>query len=323
MNFGIVGAGKIAEQMAKTINEMPSEACIYAIASRTMDKAKSFAKKYNVEKTYDSYEKMLSDDNIDIVYVATPHAFHFEQSLAALKRGKHVLCEKAFCINAKQSEILIDYAKENGLFLGEAMWTRFLPATIKWKEIIDSGIIGKPVLLDSKFGVSVMNKDRMVEPKLAGGALLDLGIYPLTLSSVLWGDDIEAVLTEAVMTEQGVDRDNYTILSYKNGGKSILSSSINTVMDNNAVVYGTDGYIIAHGASKWDEFTVYDKSQNPIKTYKFECITGYEYEVMAAMKAVKEGKTEFEGMPHSQTLIMMELMDSLRKKWGMVYPMEK
>lgn len=323
MNFGIVGAGNIAAQLANTINCMESEAKVYAIASRTMDKAKAFAEKYNVEKAYDSYEDMFCDEKVDAVYVATPHAFHFEQSMAALKHGKHVLCEKAFCINANQSEILINYAKEKGLFLGEAMWTRFLPSTKEWKKIAESGVIGKPVFLDVKFGFNTMGNERMIKPELAGGALLDLGIYPLTLSSVLWGDDIESVHTEAVLTELGVDRDNYTVISYKNGGKSILSSSINTVMEDKAVIYGTDGYIVTRGVSKWDEFTVYDKDRKPVKTYRFECITGYEYEIAAMVQAIKEGKTEYADMSHEETIKMMKLMDALRKDWGMVYPMEK
>ena len=188
LKVGILGAGGIACAMAKTISQMPS-ACCFAVASRDLEKARKFAEKWGIKKAYGSYEEMLSDPGVDLVYVATPHSHHYPHVRLCLEHGKHVLCEKAFTVNAAQARELFRIAKDKRLLLTEAMWTRYLPMRGTINEVLRSGIVGKPWLLTANLGYMISDVERLKEPSLAGGALLDVGVYPLNFAAMVFGND--------------------------------------------------------------------------------------------------------------------------------------
>ena len=204
MNVGILGAGNIAGKMACTLNGM-KDATAYAVASRDLKRAQSFAKEYQMEKAYGSYEEMLADDKVDLVYVATPHSHHLEHGKLCISYGKPVLCEKAFTANAAQARELLDYAKEKGVFITEAIWTRYMPSRKIITDILESGELGDIHMLSANLGYSISHKERLVKPELAGGALLDVGIYPLNFASMFLGNDIVNITSACVKHETGVD----------------------------------------------------------------------------------------------------------------------
>lgn len=322
MNFGIIGAGDIAGAMAYTIMSMP-EVNMYAIASRSIDKALEYKEKYSMQAAYDSYEKLAKDPNVNVIYIATPHSFHYEQAKMCLENGKHVLCEKAFTVNAKQAEGLIKISEKTGLFLGEAMCTRFMPLINKLHEIVQEKIIGDVSSMTANLNFPMMQKERLIRPELAGGALLDVGIYPLTIASIVMGDDIDYINATAVLTEEGVDKIGQYTLVYKNGTLADLNSGMCSFSDGKAVIYGTKGTIIVEGVNCPQSIKVYDFGYNLIEEWKKEeQITGYEYEVQACVKDIRAGKTESRQMPHNQTLKMMRIMDEIRRQINVVYPFE-
>lgn len=322
MNFGIIGAGDIAHAMASTISQM-DDIKMYAIASRSMDKAMQYKEKYGMEKAYDSYEELLKDPNVDVVYIATPHSLHYEQAKMCLDYGKHVLCEKAFTVNENQAKELIEISEEKGLFLGEAMWTRFMPLTKTLTQLLEEKVIGEVTFMTANLNFPMMQKERLINPRLAGGALLDVGIYPLTMASVVMGDDIEDISATAILTDQGVDKMGQYTIRYKNGTMADLNSGMCSFSDGNAVVYGTEGHIVVESVNCPRGIKVFDSNWNLVRNIeKEQQISGYEYEVEACVKAIKNGEIECAEMTHSKTLQMMRLMDNIREKMNVKYPCE-
>ncbi len=330
IRFGIMGAGSIAHAMLTTLSHM-KEAEAYGVASRSFEKAEEYREQYHLEKAYGSYEEMVLDEAIDVVYIATPHSFHFEQAKLCLEHGKHVLCEKAFTANAKQTEQLIQLARQQGLFLGEAMWTRFMPLIKKLKEIIENKTIGDVMSMTANLNFPMLHKERLVKPELAGGALLDVGIYPLTMASIVMGNEVEKIVATGVLSETGVDLMGQYTLIYKNGKMADLNSGMCAFSDGNAVIYGNGGMITVEGTNcprgikVWDHTwnLIMDISAEEVATYESdEPLTGYEYEVLACVKAIEDGKTEFEEMPLQLSLKMMKLMDEIRRQLGVKFPFE-
>lgn len=322
LNMGIIGAGDIAHAMAGTVTKMEN-INMYAIASRSLEKSNAYKEQYNMEKAYGSYEELVNDENVDVVYIATPHSFHYEQAKLCLEHGKHVLCEKAFTINAKQAREIIEIAKEKGLFLGEAMWTRFMPLVKRMKQMINEGAIGHLEGMHANLNFPMLQKERLIKRELAGGALLDVGIYPLTIASVAMGDDIESINVTSILTEDGVDKKGQYSIIYKDGQLADLNSGMSSFSDGNATIYGTDGMMILEGVNCPRGLKVFDNQWNLVGDYKPEgMITGYEYEVEAMIKAIENKKTCCDEIDHNQTIKMMELMDKIRHKMGVIYPGE-
>lgn len=322
MKIGIIGAGGIAVTMAKTLNGM-EDAKAYAVASRTKEKAEEFARKNQIEKAYGSYEDLFSDPEVDLVYIATPHSHHYQYMKMALEYGKPVLCEKAFTANAKQAEEMIRLSEEKGIFVGEAMWTRFLPSRNMIDEILRSGEIGKVHMITANLGYDIKEVPRLRKPELAGGALLDVGIYPLTFIRMIEKSRIQSMETSCVKLETGVDAQNAATFVFENGCMASMHSSMLGGTEQAGIVYGEKGYLIAWNINNVDKIQVYDNDRKLVREMKVpEQITGFEYEVRAAMEAIRQGKTESPQMPHSETLYMMKLMDKMREKWGIRYPFE-
>lgn len=322
MKMAILGAGSIARTMAATIREM-DEVTSYAVTSRDYKKAEAFAREFGFTKAYGSYEEMLSDPEVELVYVATPHSHHYEHTKLCLNHGKHVLCEKAFSVNVRQAEEMFALAKEKKLLLTEAIWTRYIPMRKTLDEVITSGVIGKPSILTANLGYVINHVPRLTDPSLAGGALLDVGVYTLNFALMAFGNDIGRITSTAVMTDKGVDAQNSITLVYKDGKMAVLHSTMLSQTDRQGIISGSKGFIIAENINNCERIRVYDLSRKEIACYEApKQISGYEYEVRACIRAIGEGKLECEEMPHSETIRVMKLMDGLRKEWGVVYPGE-
>lgn len=324
MKVAILGAGKIARHMANAINGLDESIEAYAVGAREYEKAKEFAEKWGFQKAYGSYEEMLSDKEIDLVYVATPHSHHFEHAKLCLLHGKNVLVEKAFTANASMAKELFALADEKDLFITEAIWTRYMPSRQMILDIMNSGIIGKPVSIQANLCYSIEDVPRMQNPALAGGALLDLGIYPINFTSMVFGNDISSIQGLCEKYHTGVDAQETIWITYKDGRTASLFASMRCESDRIGVINGSNGYMEITNINNCEKISVYDNTHQLIEEHSVpKQINGYEYEVLACQKALSEGKTECMEMPHAETVLMLEWMDSLRKAWDIKYPFEK
>jgi len=322
MKIAILGAGHIAVSMAKTIQGVEM-AEAYAVASRDLKKAEAFAEQWGFEKAYGSYEEMLRNPEVELVYVATPHSHHAEHVKLCLDHGKHVLCEKAFTANAKQAREITALAREKGLLLAEAIWPRYMPFSIAACRLLDEGVIGTPRMLTANVSYLIGHIERVRRPELAGGALLDIGIYPLTFASMMFGDDLERVDSSAVLSDTGVDVTENLVLIYKDGKMASLQVTVLGNSDCSGVITGSNGFIVVDNIINPRKVEVYDKYSRLVRSIAGPPqITGYEYELVAAIKAAESGFCECSEMPHSESIYMMELMDGFREQWGVKYPFE-
>ena len=320
--IGIIGAGHIAHKMADTLNQM-EHAEAYAIASRQLDKAEQFAKDHDMPRAYGSYEELVKDSNVDLVYVATPHSHHFEHASLCIEHGKPVLCEKAFTANAKQAEALLNLAHKRNVFITEAIWTRYMPFSKTIRQLIDSGKIGTPMTVTANLSYPITHKERIMRPELAGGALLDLGVYPINFAMMAFGHDIKQITSACIKTSTGVDAQNSITFCYNDGRMAVLQSNIFCAGDRQGIISGDKGYIIVDNENNPQKASIY------YATYKLleevHCpprISGYEYEVEGCIKALEQGAIETEDMPHAETLRIMQMLDGLRKEWGIRFPMD-
>lgn len=320
MKMGIIGAGSIARVMAETIRRMDDVECT-AIASRNISKAQAFAKEHGFGKAYGSYDELLADPDVQLVYIALPHSHHCRWTIKSLDAGKHVLCEKAFAVNETEARQMIDKANEKGLLLAEAIWTRYMPSRKIINDLVKSGVIGEVTSVTANLGYQVDSKERIIKPELAGGALLDLTVYPLNFASMILGNDIAAIDAVCTVTETGVDAQDSVTLRYNDGKMATMFTSIYNLTDRRGVIYGRKGFIEVeninnpevirawetvphHGVQLLEEITVPEQ------------ISGYEYEVEACICAIRKGLTECPQMPHSETIEIMRQMDVIRKQFG-------
>lgn len=322
-NIGIVGTGNIAAVMAETLNRMKGVK-LYAVASREKVKADVFAAKHGVKKAYGSYEELVKDGKVDLVYIATPHSEHYENAKLCIENNKPVLCEKSFTANAAQAEELFALAREKQVFITEAIWTRYMPMLTTIREVLGSGVIGEPKTLTANLGYVIDGVERILSPALAGGALLDVGVYPLNFALMIFGSNIEKIHSCCTYTDTGVDRQNTVTLQYTDGRYAVLNSSMESLSDRKGIIYGTKGFAIVENINNFESITVYDNSYKKAAEYKRpKQISGYEYEVEASIRAIRGRKIECEEMPHGETLRVMRIMDGLRREWGVVYPFER
>ena len=322
MNISILGAGSIAGVMATTLQPLKDVTC-YAVAARDRDRAQIFADKFGFAKAYGSYKDMLEDPDVELVYIATPHSHHYEHIKMCLNHGKHVLCEKAFTANARQAEEVLRLAESKGLLLTEAMWIRYMPMAAKIVEVANSGIIGRPTSLSANLGYPLEHNARLVKPSLCGGALLDLGVYVLNFASMVFGNEIESMAANCIKYRSGVDAQETIMLSYSDGRMATLYSTMLAQTDRRGQINGTNGYIEIDNINNFEAMRVYNLERRVIAEYAAPMqVTGYEYEVQSAMKAIREGAIECPEMPHFETLFMMQLMDNIRAAWNLRYPYE-
>lgn len=323
LRVGIIGTGWIAEKAAITLNGL-QECKAYAVGSRTPEKAEAFAQQWHIAHVYGSYSELIADPGVDLVYIGTPHSHHFEVTKEALEAGKPCLVEKAFMANAKQAKQIIDLAHERQVFLAEAIWTRYQPAVRIIRNLLDSGRIGKPRLVTATLGYSMGEKPRIMQPDLCGGALLDLGVYALNFVKMFFPADIVSIESQCVKSKTGMDLTNAISLVLSDGILCNLQSSAACVGDNIGVIAGTEGNLIIDNINNPQRITVNGPDRTYVETlYVPQQITGYEYQFQACRQALIDGLLEPREMPHNETLYIMQLMDSLRQKWGVRYPMDE
>ena len=321
--LGIIGAGWIADQMGKTITPIPGYE-VYAIASRSLEKAQAFAQRYGCTRIYDSYEALVQDPDVDLVYIATPHSHHYANTRLALEHGKPCLVEKAFTANAAEACELLDFAHQKGIFITEAIWTRYMPLSHKIKEIMESGIIGQPQILQASLCYNMKHKQRIFLPELAGGALLDVGVYALNFARMYFGTEIVRQVSNCVLGPTGMDMQECVSLTYADGKMANLQSGALCLNDRRGIISGTEGYISVDNINcpgrveVWCNYELVATYDRPI-----EMVTGYEYQVFESKRCIEAGLLESPMMPHAETLSIMQQMDSLRKEWGVRYPMDR
>lgn len=319
---GIIGAGWIADKMAEALAPL-NDYCVHAISSRSKEKAEAFAEKWKISKAYGSYEELVKDKDVDLVYIATPHSHHFPHTMLALENNKPVLVEKAFTANAAEAEILLKTAAERGLFITEAIWTRYMPLSHKVKEIMESGIIGEPRLLTATLCYMMEFKERILRPDLCGGALLDLGVYALNFARMYFGTDIVKTVSNCQLGKTGMDMQECISLCFADGKMANLQAGTLCLNDRQGIINGTEGYIRVDNINCPELIEVYRNYELVEKHVKpSDMVNGYEYQVYECRRCIEEGLQESPMMPHEETLSIMKQMDALRKEWGVVYPMD-
>jgi len=323
IKWAIMGTGTIANSFAKGLEFLP-DAELYAVASRSIEKASEFGQKYDLKKCYGSYEEMLQDKEVDVVYIATPNNVHKENILLCLNNGKAVLCEKPFTINAKETEEVIKVAREKKLFLMEGMWTRFFPIMKKVQEWLDENDIGKVRMVSADFGFRREGEpeERKVSLQRAGGALMDVGVYPISFASWVLKKapiDIKGI---TCLYETGVDQLSAMTMGYGEGEMAVLSCSINTPTLQEARIVGNNGTIIIPQFSKATSATLSVIGKDPITLNIPLEGNGYNYEASEVMRCLRKGKLESNYMTLDESLSIIKIMDELRNQYGIIFPTE-
>ena len=323
VRWGIIGTGYIAEKFAQGLAVLP-DAELVAIGSRAKTSAEAFAELFDIPNRHGSYEALVQDPAVDVVYISTPHSHHHENSLLCLQAGKAVLCEKPFTINAAEAAKVINLARQKGLFLMEAMWTRFLPLMSKVRELIADGSIGPMQMLTADLGYrkEFEPAHRLFDAELGGGALLDLGIYPVSLTSMVLGMPTR-VTSMAHLGQSGVDEQAGIVLGFEQGQLAVLNISTRTTTPHEATLLGTQGRIRIH--THWQSPTKLTLCASDQEDQVIEMPfagNGYNYEAVEVMHCLRSGKLESGIMPLDETLSIMQTLDSIRAQWGLKYPME-
>ena len=318
MRIGIIGCGNIAGTLASTMVKMGDGIQLVAAASRDIAKAEEFASRFGIEKASGSYEELYQDEDIDLVYIAVPHSHHKKEMIDAINHGKAVLCEKAFCVNAAEAEEVFALAKEKRVFVAEAIWTRYMPSRKRIDEIISSGQIGRVVSISANLGYKIFQKQRISDPKLAGGALLDVGVYPLNFAMMFAHSDLSSI-TGLANIKDGVDSRNSISLLFKDGSMASIYSDTEMISDRKGIIYGTEGTIVIENINNPEKLTVYNGDRNPVElsseTFEHE-INGYEYEIRECAECLEKGLLEPPSMPWAETVRVLKVTDSLRSIWG-------
>jgi predicted dehydrogenase len=320
-NWGIIGLGKIANKFAQDI-QLIKNARVHAVASRSLEKAKAFGDTYNANHCYGSYEALMKCPDLDVVYIATPHVFHCEHALLCLNNKIPVLCEKPFAMNLAEVRNMIAAANNNRTFLMEALWTRFLPTTLKVLELIENGAIGtvQTVKADFGFKANFDPKGRLFDQNLGGGSLLDVGIYPVFLSLLVLGkpNKINAI---AAIGKTNVDESCGMLMKYSDNKMAILHASVVNKTTTEAFIYGTEGTIRIN--TRWHEPTSLTLMQNDKEPkdifFEFDS-NGYRYEAEEVQRCLGKRKLSSPLMSHKFSLDLIELLDDIRMISGIHYP---
>jgi len=321
--WGILAPGGIARKFVTGLKGL-DDARAVAVGSRSLDRAEAFAAEYGLDRAYASYEELAKDPELDAIYIATPHNRHKDNTILCLENGKAVLCEKPFAVSAAESEEMAAAARANGVFLMEAMWTRFLPAWRQVRRWLDEGAIGDVRLINATFGFRGRwnPEGRLLNPELAGGGILDVGIYVTSAAYWVTGRDPVAITSEAHLGETGVDEQAAFVFRYDDGALAMLACGVRTGMRHTALIYGSDGWIeVPHMfwnstkavLHRGDEATVFEEPH---------ACNGYEFEAREVAECVRAGRTESPIMTLDETVRIMRTLDTIRDQAGLVYPVE-
>ena len=323
IRWGILGTGRIAGEFATGLKSL-RDAELVAVGSRASKTAEAFAERFDIPRRFSSYQALAEDPQVQVIYIATPHSLHCENALLCLDAGKAVLCEKPLALNAGEVDRMIKRARDKGLFLMEAMWTRFFPAMECLKNLLQKGAIGEPrqLMIDFGFRTDFKAEGRLFNLEQGGGSLLDVGVYPVSLSSMIFGPP-QQVVGLANCGESGVDEQAAFVLKHSGGALALLSSAIRTETEKRLVLHGTEGRILVPPQFFQPtslELTRADRAPE-IKSFPMES-NGYQYQATAVMSCLRSGKLECEVMPLDESRSIVETMDRLRAQWGLRYPNE-
>ena len=322
IRLGIIGPGRIASKFCDSLRSLGDDVAVYAVASRNELRAKEFANKFGAVKVHSSYEALAADSDVNVVYIATPHPFHFDQASMCLKNRKPVICEKPMTISFKQTSELVMLARKNNTFLMEAMWSRFIPANVKMKQMIDAGTIGNIKFIHADFGFIAPSDltHRTFSKSLGGGAQLDVGVYPMFLILWLLGKP-KSIKAFASIASTGVDDNTTALFGFENGAGATIHSSFLADSVKEAVITGTLGTITIHPA--WHKSTSFSVKKNGVDTIeKLEFpydSNGLQFQVIEAIQCLREGKKESSKLPLSMSLLMAETADEILKQVGVSY----
>jgi len=318
--WAIMGPGAIAHKFAEGLSVI-EDAQLYAIGSRSLERAGAFAKKYNAAMFYGSYEELVKDKDIDCVYICTPHPMHIDAALLCIDNGLNVLCEKPFAMNKKEARIMIDAAQQKGVYIMEAHWTRFLPAIRKTISWIEEGKIGgvRMIHCDFSFRTEFDPESRLLSKEFGGGGLLDVGCYTLSIATMLFGREPKVITGVADIGKTGVDEQAGMLLRYKGGQIAVLSCGVRTDTFHTLNIFGENGSISVSDFWCADSATLKVNNEDPV-VFTEKKGNGYNYEAVAAMEDVRAGKLENCLISHADTLAIAGLSDTLRAQWGLVYP---
>ena len=319
IRWGIVGAGNIANKFARAIKNV-DEAELVAVASTSAERGRAFAEKFSIPSLFVGYEEMANSTLVDAVYIATPHPFHKPCAEIFINAGKHVLCEKPVCVNAREAEELFASAEKSGVFLMEAMWTRFLPAIAEAKRVAESGEIGKIRGVSADFCYSLLPEEepKIYQKEMAGGSLLDVGVYGLNFAAIFLGSSPESITATADIS-YGVDCQTNILMKYGGGEIASVSSAINVSKPEVAYVYGTRGYIALPRFYGAQEIIVFSNGEERRISRK-SIGEGFEEEIYEACRCIRQGKLQSEIMPMRESITILEQMDYVREQIGLRYP---
>ncbi len=322
--WGIIGCGGIARKFVSSLKAL-NQGTLAAAAASSPERAKAFAEETGAETSYGSYAELIADPNIDIIYIATTHNFHHKNLIQCLTAGKSVLCEKPLTVNAAQAAEAIQLARQNGCFLMEGMWTRFLPAIQKAKALLQEGVIGD--LLSVKADLSFRGPEdpqhRLLNRELAGGALLDVGVYSLSLAAFMTERQPVGIQSHAAIGPTGVDDRSFYLLDYGDGITGHLSSGVTADLPVEAYISGSKGFIKIYEFLWSQKIELHVTGEEP-QTLEFPFVPaeGFQFEIAHVMECVKKGLKESPVMPLDETLSIIKTMDTMRADWGLTYPGE-
>ena len=324
VRWGIIGAGSIAGQFAEALATLP-EAETLAVGSRSQDSADRFAEAHGFSRSYPSYEDLAADPDVDVVYVATPHPFHAGNVELCLRAGKAVLCEKPFTVNAAEARRLVGLAREMDLFLMEGMWTRFFPLMGRLRRMLSDGTLGEPRMLTVDFGfrTELDPSSRLFDPRLGGGAMLDVGVYCVSFASMVLGRPVRGTGLSH-LGETGVDEQFAAALEHGGGRISAITAGTRTASPHEATVLGTEGY--ARIQSPWwmpNAMTISRPGREDEVVREPTEDNGFRYEAAEVMRCLVAGERESQIMPLDETVSVLETMDEIRAAWGLRYPGEE
>ncbi len=319
VNWGILGCGRIAQKFIEDLKMVAGANCI-AAASRDQERANSFATINQIPKAYSSYEALVLDEDVDVVYIATRNHQHHQNTMLAINHGKAVLCEKPLALNQSQVKEMLERSKSKNVFLMEALWTRFLPATIKAKEIIDSGNLGDIIHIYADFGfIADSDKVRLFSKTQGGGSLLDIGIYPIFLAQLFFGAP-KRIEAQAELTEVGVDMSCGMCFHYQNGQQAMLHSTLKANTQNQAWIHGTKASLLIHPRfHESEQISIYKNLKRVDDLFLNKEGHGYSHEIQHVHDCLQKGLIESPLWSHEDSLLLSKTIDSVKSKIGLSF----
>jgi predicted dehydrogenase len=320
IKWGILGLGKIASKFASDL-QLSADSVLYGVASRSLEKANDFKAKYNAVKAFGTYEELAKDPEVDVVYIATPHALHYSNTMLCLENGKAVLCEKPLGLHAFEAQTMVAKAAEKNLFLMEGLWTRFIPATEKLIQLLAEKAIGDIVFVQADFGFKPPfdPHGRIYNKSLGGGSLLDIGIYPIYLSMLALGQP-KSIQATARLNNTGIDTFCALLFDYPNGAKAVLQSTFEATTPTEATIFGSEGFIKMHAPFHHTQKLTLHRYSEPEQLFNLPIIgEGYLHEIEEVVACIQNGQTQSSKHPHSVSLHLSNVLEAVKQRIGLNY----